>query len=133
MRRQREESEVCQRSPGVLQVVEMSEYQQWMAGFGQSTKHVVLNPEAVACSVPLPSPATLQVCSPPISGCHVSLDHGLVVLPSVTLSASQSALCIRLHYETSYAECDMSVPFKPGCQRKLHTPNCRAQRTPKQI
>ncbi|DBB10539.1 TPA: hypothetical protein ACH3X3_002076 [Trebouxia sp. C0006] len=43
------------------QVVQMPQYQQWMAGFGTSTKQVVLNCEAVPSAVTLPSPATLQI------------------------------------------------------------------------
>lgn len=43
------------------QVVQMPQYQQWMAAFGTSTKQVVLNCEAVPSAVTLPSPATLQI------------------------------------------------------------------------
>ena len=48
-------------TPLMMQVVQMPQYQQWMAGFGTSTKQVVLNCEAVPSAVTLPSPATLQV------------------------------------------------------------------------
>ena len=45
----------------VLQVVETEQYQQWMAGFGSTVKHVHVNSRAVPETYPLPSPATLQV------------------------------------------------------------------------
>ena len=44
-----------------MQVVETEQYQQWMAGFGSTAKHVQVNSKAALQTYPLPSPATLQV------------------------------------------------------------------------
>ncbi|KAL3162089.1 hypothetical protein ABBQ38_009154 [Trebouxia sp. C0009 RCD-2024] len=43
------------------EVVETEQYQQWMAGFGNTVKHVHVNAKAVPETYPLPSPATLQM------------------------------------------------------------------------
>ena len=44
-----------------LQVLDLPAYQQWMAAFGNDTRHVLLNAQAMSSSVSLPSPATVQV------------------------------------------------------------------------
>lgn len=77
-----------------MQVVQLPQYQQWMAGFGTSTKQVVLNCEAVPSAVTLPSPATLQVgqahahahlcCAP----CDLSQPPDLDTVHSAVLLAS---------------------------------------------
>ena len=60
------------------QVVRTPGYQQWLAGFGKITKHLMLNSEAVPASYPLPSPATLQV-SPQQAGLKPhALNHTLL-------------------------------------------------------
>lgn len=58
----------------VMQVVGTDQYQQWMAGFGSSTRHVQVNSNAVPQTYPLPSPATLQV----ITKLHSFLPFALV-------------------------------------------------------
>lgn len=44
-----------------LQVVELPEYGAWIASFGESTRHIMVNSTAVPGAYPLTSSATLQV------------------------------------------------------------------------
>lgn len=66
---------LCWQYEDLMQVLETEEYQQWMAGFGSSVKHVQVNSKPMPQTYPLPSPATLQVGTPKFNSPRPSSTH----------------------------------------------------------
>ncbi len=97
----------------MMQVVQMPQYQQWMAGFGTSTKQVVLNCEAVPSAVTLPSPATLQV-SQVHSHAHLCCAH-VLCHSHLTWTPNTLQFCLHLHLGLVFTERLVGVQIKLNC------------------
>ncbi len=97
----------------MMQVVQMPQYQQWMAGFGTSTKQVVLNCEAVPSAVTLPSPATLQV-SQMHTHAHLCCAH-VLCYRHLTWTQNTLQCCLHLHLGLVLMERLAGVQIKLNC------------------